>query len=74
MNDPNDMPTEFTATDIDKVTEMLSNGYFDLKQKPCWKCSKEHFPNYGHHLQECDECYFARFPKEEVEAFYRSFF
>lgn len=69
-----DEPTVLTCKDIDNFAEKLLNGDFDIKQKVCFNCSKEHFPNYGHHLGECDECYFARFPKDKVEKFYRSFF
>ncbi len=73
MNEDLDKPIELTIEDIDKFYEKLMNGEFDIKMKPCFKCGKEHFPNYGHHLCECDECFFSRFPKKQVEAFYRSF-
>lgn len=69
---PCNCPTEITAKDIDDFFSKLMNDDFDIKIRPCWKCSKDFFPNY--HNAECDECYFSRFPKEEVEAFYRSFF
>lgn len=69
-----DKPTELTSDNIDKFVEKMMNGDFDIKQQECFSCGKKHFPNYGHHLWECDECYFARFPKDKVEEFYRSFF
>lgn len=69
-----DKPTELTAEDIDKFVNSCMSGAFDIKFRSCWKCSKEHFPNYGAHLMECDECFFSRWPKKEREAFFRSFF
>ena len=69
-----DAPTLLTIEDIDNFFNKMMNGEFDLKERECWKCGKNHFPNYGGHLQECDECFFSRFPKEEREKFYRSFF
>ena len=67
-------PTELTSEDIDKFVAKMMNGDFDLKQRPCFSCNKSHFPSYGSALGECDECYFERWPKEEREAFFRSFF
>lgn len=67
-------PTELTIEDIDKFFKDLMEGKYDLKQRQCFKCGANHFPNYGSHICECDECFFAKFPKEEREAFYRSFF
>lgn len=67
-----DNPTEITSADIDKFFEMLMNS--EIQQHQCFKCSKEYIQSYGHHICECDECYFKRFPKEQVEEFYRSFF
>lgn len=67
-------PTELTQEDIDTFIIKMMNGDFDMKARPCSSCGKEHYPNYGFHIDECDECYFARFPKEEREKFYRSFF
>lgn len=65
-------PTEITSEDIDRLMEILGNS--EIKQSICLKCSKKHFPNYGHLIMECDECYFSRFTKEERERFYRSLF
>ncbi len=69
-----DEPTELTAEDIDKFMEKLMNGDLDLKPRPCFSCSKNHFPSYGSAVGECDECWFKRFPKDQVKEFYRSFF
>lgn len=66
----NDSPTILTREDIDKAIEKLMN--FELKKRPCWSCAKEFYANYSR--EECDECFFAKFPKDEREAFYRSFF
>ena len=66
-------PTVISITDIDKCIAMLMNSS-GIKCEPCRKCGDEHFPNYGHRVGECDECWFSRFPKEDVQAFYRSFF
>ncbi len=74
MMDDIDKPTELTNQDIDKFVKKLMDGDFDIKPKPCFKCGKEHFPNYGNLLEECDECFFARFPKDQVGDFYKSFF
>jgi hypothetical protein len=73
MSDDLDKPTELTREDLDAFAKRLLNGDFDIKMRSCFSCGKEYFPNYGHHLMECDECYFARFPKDQVQAFYRSF-
>lgn len=67
-----DEPTELTYEDIDKCLEKLMN--MEITQHQCFKCSKFYFSSYGHHIRECDECWFKRFPKEQVEEFYRSFF
>lgn len=66
-----DKPTELTCANIDKFMEGLLNGDYDPKKRPCWTCSKEFFPNYND--MECDECWFSRFSKEEVKAFYQTF-
>ncbi len=66
-------PTEITHKDIDNLVNQLMSS--ELKPNTCFKCSKEYyFDSYGHHINECDECWFSRFPKEEREAFFRSFF
>jgi hypothetical protein len=67
-----DSPTELTIEDVNKFLHELLNGDFDLKPRPCFKCSKEFFPNYD--LTECDECFFSQFNKKDVEAFCKSFF
>lgn len=72
MSDDFDKPTEITREDIDNFFNKLLNGDFDIKLRPCFKCSKSFFPNYND--MECDECWFSRFPKKEVKDFYRSFF
>lgn len=69
-----DSSTELTREDIDAFVSDLMAGKYDIKMRNCFKCSKEYFPNYGSHLDECDECYFSRFPKEQVQEFCRSFF
>lgn len=69
----NDKPTEISADDIDKVFEKLMIQ--EIKSYECFKCSKGYYGgSYGHHIGECDECWFSRFPKEQVKAFCRSFF
>lgn len=70
----NDSPTEINADDLNKVMQKMLNGDFDIKMRACCSCNKDHFPSYGAHIGECDECYFNRFPKDQVEKFYRSFF
>jgi uncharacterized protein (DUF983 family) len=68
-----DKPTILTLEDIDKFVETLKNS--EIKEHNCLKCGKGYFfDSYGHHIGECDGCWFSRFPKEEVQAFYRSFF
>ncbi len=65
-----DEPTVITSEDIDNVI----NDYLNKEIHP-HKCSKEYyFGSYGHHIGECDECWFSRFPKEQVEEFCRIFF
>ena len=66
--------TEITCEDIDKFYKGLVNGNYDMKPRPCLECGKDHFPSYGYVVGECDECWFNRFPKEQVEEFFRSFF
>jgi ribosomal protein L37AE/L43A len=65
-------PTELTVEDIDNFVKKLMTE--EIKKHLCFKCTKEYINSYGHGLGECDECYFARWPKEEREAFFRSFF
>jgi ribosomal protein L37AE/L43A len=73
MNDDSDKPTILSISDIDKMCDSLNNS--EIKSHQCRKCSKEYIhDSYGHHIGECDECWFSRFPKEEVKAFFRSFF
>lgn len=68
-----DKPTEITRDDIDKFVEKSMTE--EIKPHKCFKCDKEYyFDSYGHHIGECDECWFSRFQKEEVQSFYRSFF
>ena len=68
-----DKPTEITRKDIDDFVDKLLNS--ELKAHKCMKCSNEYYlGSYGHHIGECDECWFSRFPKDEVKDFYRSFF
>ena len=73
MDQPDDKASEITREDIDKFVYSLMNN--EIKPKQCFKCSKKYLLDiYGDHINECDECWFKRFPKEEVEEFYRSFF
>lgn len=73
MKDDFDNPTEITEKDIDLFVEKLMGQ--EIIKHNCFKCSKSYFfGSYGHHIGECDECWFARFPKEDVKQFYRSFF
>jgi len=68
-----DHPTEITTEDINTCLDMLMNH--EIKKKHCFKCNKGYFSgSYGDHIAECDECWFSKFPKEEVEEFYMSFF
>ena len=65
-------PTILNASDIDRFVESLMNS--EIKKHQCYKCSKEYYEgSYGHQIGECDECWFAHFPREEVQAFHRSF-
>lgn len=69
----NDEPTILTRADIDAFIQKIATE--EIKPRQCFKCSKSYYTGgYGHHIGECDECYFSRFPKEEVEEFYRGFF
>ncbi len=73
MPSNDDKPTELTRADIDLFFERLMKE--EIKQHQCFKCSKKYFlESYGHHVGECDECWFSRFPKDQVEEFCRSFF
>lgn len=67
-----DKPTELTGEDVDKFFVKLMNGDYDVKKRPCFGCGKDFYPNYDY--CECDECYFAKWPKEMKEEFFRSFF
>ncbi len=69
MSDSN-KPTQITREDIDKAIDSILN--YEMKKFICFGCNKEYFPNYSH--MECDECLFARWPKEVREAFFRGFF
>lgn len=68
----NDLPTELTIADIDAMRARIENGDLDLKLRHCFKCGEDFLPNYD--FSECDECYFSKFPKDQVEIFCRSFF
>lgn len=68
----NDQPTELTIEDIDNFVKNLKENS-EIKTETCIKCSKSYFNSYGYHKNECDQCYFSRFPKEEVKEFCRSF-
>lgn len=59
-----DKPTELTQEDIDKYISSLTNSL--IEKFECIKCSKEYFNSYGHHISECDQCYFEAFNKEVV--------
>lgn len=62
-------PTILTRENIDKFAEKIMNSTIPIPQ--CIKCSKKYIlDSYGHHIGECDECWFSRFPKEEVKEFY----
>lgn len=70
MND--DEPTELTFSDVEKFMQKLMTE--EIRQHECFNCGEKYIHSYGHNLCECDECYFKRFPKEQVEEFFRSFF
>lgn len=53
--------------DLDSIIDKLS--FFEIKAECCLKCGKVHLPSYGADFGECDECFFARFPKEMVKEF-----
>lgn len=65
-------PTELTVDQIDNVIKYLMN--YEIKHSQCFKCGKKHFGSYGYNKNECDECWFSRFPKEDVEKFCKTFF
>jgi len=68
-----DRPTELTREDIDSFVLSLMDK--EIQTHSCCKCSKEYIhDSYGHHIGECDECWFSQFPKEQVQEFYRSLF
>jgi DNA-directed RNA polymerase subunit RPC12/RpoP len=68
-----DKPTKITPSDIYNFVKTLMES--EIKPKNCFTCSKEfYFQSYGDAFRECDECFFKRIPKEEREAFFRSFF
>jgi hypothetical protein len=69
-----DEPTILTFKDIENFLDRIEKGEFDVKEKDCWNCGKKYLMSYGASLCECDECYFSRFPKDQVEQFYKSFF
>ena len=71
MNDDDDISI-LKASDIDKTMEHIKN--YETPPDQCLKCGKTYYGGYGYHIGECDECWFSRFPKEQVERFYRSFF
>ncbi len=66
-------PTELTVEDINNTLQKLLDD--EIREKHCTVCNKGFYlQSYGYLFGECDECYFSRFPKEQVEKFYRSFF
>ena len=67
-----DEPTVLTRKDIDDFIEKLQTE--EIKPAECFQCRKKYyFGSYGHHLNECDECFFKRFSSEQKESFFRSF-
>lgn len=72
MSEIDDSPTELTQNDVEEFFQKFLNGDYDLKPRPCFGCSKLFIPNCSD--MECDECWFSRFPKDQVEAFCRTFF
>lgn len=59
-------PLVTNRENIDKFVEKLMTQ--EVKPSHCLKCQKEYwFNSYGHHMGQCDECWFFRFPKEERE-------
>ena len=73
MSDELDKPTEITLSDIESFFDKLMNS--ENSEKTCSNCNKKYyFDSYGYLFMECDECYFKRWPKEERETFFRSFF
>lgn len=65
-------PTVLTDEDIKRFVEKLKTE--EIKKHKCFNCVKEYYFSYGNHIGECDECWFSRFPKEQIEDFCRSFF
>lgn len=66
-------PTEITSADIDNFVQQLMKS--EIKGKTCFTCQKVYYlDGFGSMFMECDECFFKRIPKEEKEAFFRSFF
>ncbi len=65
-----DKPTEITRDDIDSVMSILENS--EISIRTCFKCGCDFIPSYD--IEKCDECFFSQFPKEQVEAFCRTFF
>lgn len=69
----NDNPTELKREDVDRFVESIMSN--EIKSHQCIKCSKNYIlDSYGHHIGECDECWFSRFAKDQVKEFFRSFF
>ncbi len=66
-------PTELTIEDVEAFVAGLNRGDYDPKIVKCWVCDVDHFPNYGHRLGECDECFFSRFSPKARRKFYMSF-
>lgn len=65
-----DEPTELTIADIDAFVKMMEEQ--EIQWRQCFKCGKDFLPNYD--IEKCDGCWFAMFPKEEREAYYRRIF
>jgi hypothetical protein len=63
--------TELKKEDLDEIMRRIIGGEFDMKKIKCWGCEKEFYNSRDG--MNCDECFFKKFPKEQVENFYRSF-
>lgn len=74
MKKDDDTPTELTLSYINNFIEKINKNELDIKFIPCSSCGKEYLPSYGEFFCECDECWFKRFPKEQIKDFYKSFF
>ena len=71
LNNDENKPTILTEKDIDKFVAILMNE--EIPVINCWKCGAKHLKSSMINGNECQECWFKRFSRDEFEKFCKTF-